>query len=111
MPLVFVPVGTLLQLEIKHSWAPPCKAPKGTNTKVTSAKGNLYAFPTIELRLSPPLRPSARLLKNALYVIFYSTHAYSAHIPGQLGAGLAQVAGDVLEAVLEGHAWLHYNTT
>ena len=40
------PWGTPLHLEIGCSWAPvkpqmgPCKAPKGTNTKVTSAKGH-----------------------------------------------------------------------
>ena len=36
------PWGTLLQLETSYSWA-PYKDPKGTNSKVTSAKGHFCA--------------------------------------------------------------------
>ena len=42
------PWGTLLQLEVSYSWA-PYQAPKGTNTKVTSAKGHFCGLPECRL--------------------------------------------------------------
>ena len=39
------PWGRPLQEEMGYSWA-PVKPPKGTNTKVTSAKGHFCAYPT-----------------------------------------------------------------
>ena len=49
VPLVFVPVGTP-GAHPNETLLGPNKAPKGTNTKVTSAKGHFSACPTHEVR-------------------------------------------------------------